>query len=230
MNFLELAQALHRESGASGSGPTAVTSQSAENERFVEWVKLEYRKIENRHPNWRWLRKSFTFSATASDDSYAYGDVTDVSAGAVISRFSHWWPDTFRIYVTASGVGTQARLIHWDWDDFREIYKIGTQNEGTPVHVSIDPANNIVLGPSPSAACTVTGDFQRSNQTLSADSDTPEMPAKFHDLIWLGALRRYAAFESAPEVWAEAKSQYSEMFRSLEQDQLPKIRFGAPLA
>jgi hypothetical protein len=67
-------------------------------------------------------------------------------------------------------------------------------------------------------------------QILTADADEPEMPEQYHDLIWLGALRRYAAFEAAPEVWAEAKSQHGELMRSLEQNQLPDIGWAAPLA
>jgi hypothetical protein len=176
------------------------------------------------------MRKSFSLQTVALDDTYAFSDCIDDDTSSAISRFSRFLPEGFKIYLTSSGVGTQGWLTYIVWDDFKQIFKIGTQNESYPSFVTFDPANNIVLGAKPDGIYTVTGDYQRSPQILSADSDVPEMPAQFHDLIWLGALRRYAAYESAPEVWGEAKAQYSELMRHLDANQLPEPRFAVPLA
>lgn len=228
--YLQLVQDLHREAGISGNAPTSVAAATGETLRLAKWISAEWVKIQNRHAYWRWMRKSFTLQTVASDDTYAYTDCTDDDTSSAISRFSRFLPDGFKIYLTASGVGTQGWLTYIGWDEFKQIFKIGTQTPSYPSFVTFSPANNIVLGAKPDGIYTVSGDYQRSPQILSLDSDTPEMPSQFHDLIWLGALRRYAAYESAPEVWGEAKSQYSDLMRQLEANQVPEPRFAAPLA
>lgn len=228
--YIQLVQDLHREAGISGSSPTTVVGATGETLRLANWIKAEWVKIQNRHPNWRWMRKTFTLQTVASDDTYSYSNCTDDATSSAITRFSRFLPDGFKIYKTASGVGTQGWLTNIVWDDFKQIFKIGTQVDSYPTFVSFDPDNNIVLGSKPDGIYTVTGDYQRSPQILSADADTPEMPSQFHDLIWLGALRRYAAYESAPEVYGEAQSQYSDLMKRLDANQLPEPRFAVPLA
>lgn len=228
--FIELVQTAHRESGASGTAPAGVAGQVGEANRFVNWVKLEWTKIQNRHPNWKWMRREFTVNTVALDDTYAYSDCTDVLTSVAISRFARWYPDEFKCYLASAGVGSEMWLSYAAWNNFKRVYRIGSQTAGAPAIVTVDPSNNIVLGPKPSGIYTVGGDYHASPQILTADADTPEMPTRFHDLIWMGALRRYAAYESAPEVWSEMKSQQSELMRSLEQDQLPEPNFAEPLA
>lgn len=228
--YIQLVQDLHREAGISGNPPTSVVGVNGETARLANWVKTEWVKIQNRHANWRWMRKSFTLQTVASDDTYSYSDCTDDLTSSAITRFSRFLPDGFKIYLTSSGVGTQGWLTYVVWDDFKQIFKIGTQTPSYPSFVTFDPDNNIVLGAKPDGIYTVTGDYQRSPQILTADSDVPEMPSQFHDLIWLGALRRYAAYESAPEVYGDAQSQYSDLMKRLDANQLPEPRFAAPLA
>lgn len=230
MTFLELVQEAYRESGASGTEPSVVTGLTGEPNRFVNWVRLEWAKIQLRSPNWKWMRRSFTLPTVASTDAYAFSACTDTTTAAAIARFGRWYENDFKIYLTSSGVGTEGWLTYEQWDTFKRVYKIGTQNEGFPSLISIDPARRLVFGPTPNAIYTVSGDYHLAPQTLAANGDEPEMPEQFHDLIWQGAVRRYAAFEGAPEVWAEMKDQHSTLMRSLEQDQLPPVNFGNPLA
>lgn len=236
--YLELTNDLARESGVSGSAAavSAVTGQSGQALRFVEWIARAWKDIQNRHPNWRWMRSTFTVDTTSGDDTYAGTDCTDSRLSAVISRFKGWWlfdnegcPNV-KIYLTSAGVSGERWLIPLPWSHFRAIYKIGTQNNGSPVHVTIDPQNNLVLGPKPDAIYTVSGEYQMSAQSLAANSDTPEMPADFHDLIYWFALEKYGKFSASPEAIAQAQRESSRLMRQLEQNQLPRIVLGAPLA
>lgn len=219
-----------RECGIGGSGPTSVVAQTGELARLVAWGTQGYQKIQNRHINkWRWLRSEFSLATVASDDEYAYTDATDSIASATISRFASWHTDNLRIYLTSAGVGTQGWLGFIEWDDFQQIYKIGTQNPSYPAHFSIDPRNNLRFGPKPDAVYTVIGDYQKSSQVLALDADTPEMPVRFHPLIVYETMKRYAAYHGAPEVWTQAREEYALMMRDLEVDQLPLPGFGPPL-
>lgn len=229
--FLQLAQAVAREVGASGSGgPTAVTGQTGELNRIVNWVADYWTELQAAKRQWRWMRSEFSLSTTSGDDNYSYGDCTDSIASATIARFSHWIPGTFRIYLTSAGVGTQHYLIDVSWDEFQRLWKTGSQTNGYPSMIAIDPRDKLRLGAVPDAAYTVIGDYQKSPQTLSANSDEPEMPAKYHRLIVYGAMEKYAGYQGAPEVWTRVKNEAKALKLALEADQLPAPGFGPPLA
>lgn len=235
--FLQLCQATSLECGVAGGDtvPSAVTNQTGELDRIVSWVKNAWVEIQNRNnSNWRWMRVGFTVNTVADDDSYAYTDCTDALTSIAIARFKRWRftdsHDPAKIYLTSSGVGTQTWLTYLDWDDFKAIYRIGTQNSGFPAHISIDPQNKLVLGPKPNGIYTVTGDFVRSAQVLAADATEPEMPSDFHNLIVYEAMQRYGYFESAPEVLSRGKELAGPLRRQLELDQLPMMRLRGPMA
>lgn len=234
--FLQLCDDASREMGVDSTGPTAVTNQTGEFLRIVNWVKNSYIELQNRYEYWRWMRKPFTVNTVASTDTYASTACTDTEAAAAISRFKRWWADDvdrpFTIYLQASGVSAQQRLIWVPYDYFKRVYKFGPQQSvtGPPIHVSVDDNNKIVLGPNPDAVYVVGGDFQRSAQILAADGDIPEMPANFHQLIVYMAMRKFAGYESAPEVMTRAVNEGNALMRQLEANQLPMIGMAAPLA
>ena len=233
MNFLEIGQKIRSQTGL-GSGPTTMVGQTGQLARVVEWADDSYTEIQNMHGGlWRWLRREFTLSTSASDSSYAFGDCTDVDAGTAITRFKSWrvhdYVDRPRIYLTSSGVATETYLTYLPWDSFKLIYKIGTEQTGFPAHISVDPQNNLRLGPTPNAVYTITGDFYRSAQTLSENTDTPEMPADYHMLIVYHAMEHYGYFSVAQEALARAERLGRRMLRSLEHNQLPQMTARGPM-
>lgn len=223
MNFLELCQAVRREAGISGSGPTAVTNQIGEMDRVVNWVKTAWNDIQTMRPNWMWMRATFIFNTTASDHDY-----TPAQAG-IASRFSAWSPTSFRIYKTSAGLSNQYHLPEISFDDFRRIYLTNTRVEGTPVCFAIAPDLSIVLGPFPDGIYTVEGEYWKAPQTLTANADTPEMPAQFHPLIVWKALEHYGYFESATEVIARAQKEMKFYRNRLQLNQLPDTAMAEPL-
>lgn len=237
MNYLQLAQRLRQEAGVPGTGPTAVTSQTGELLRLVDWVATAWRELQNKHINWRWMRRSFTFTTTTGQSEYASTAATDTTDAAAISRFARWISHddygcvTVSIYETATGVSAQRWLIYMPWDSFRGLYRFSAQTNGVPAHFSITPANKIAIGPAPNATgYTVAGDYQMGAQELSANGDTPDMPVRFHLLIVYEALKKYAAYDAAGEVYAVAKAESDSLMFRLESDQLPEIIAGASIA
>ena len=237
--FLQIAQSAAREMGIAGSTdaspvPTAVTSQTGELNKVVNWVIQSWTEIQNMHSNWKWMRRGFTVSATSGDDSYAFGDVTDDDASAVISRFGRWRyddpEDEAKCYLTASGTGVQYWLPYQKWAYFKAVYKIGTQTDAPPIIITIDPQDNLVLGPQPDDTYTVTGDFQRSAQVLAADGDIPECPKQFHDVIFWRAVLKYGLDESAPEMIGKWDMFGKPMLRDLRNNQLPDMVLQGPMA
>jgi hypothetical protein len=229
---------MRRECGIPGvtASPSTVTAQSGVLEKVVAWVADSWRDIQIRHNNWRWMRSGFTVNTVVDDDAYAYGDCTDTRSGSAIDRFRQWWMhdrlDPPKCYLTSGGVAGEYRLIWMPPEDFRRIYKFGIQQStnGQPIHITVDDDNKFLLGPKPNSVYTVSGRFQRGAQTLDDDSDVPDMPADFHDLIVYYGMERYAFNSVAPEVLSRAKLEASRLMRALEQDQLPPIRLGRALA
>jgi len=226
---------LRRECGMSGTGPAAVTGQTGDLERIVEWYAQAYTEIQNRHQDWLWLRSTFTVDTTASDDTYAYGDVTDSRLSALITRFRRWWlydVDGFpnvRSYLTSAGVSGEKYLLPLPWAAFRDLYKRGTQTNNAPVHITVDPQRNLILGPKPNGIYTVTGEYQMSAQILAADGDTPEMPSDYHQLIVYEAMKKYGGFNSAPDVSSRGITDGNKLLRQLESNQRPECGLAGPL-
>jgi hypothetical protein len=224
MNFLELAKRLRQEAGLSGTGPSAVTGQTGESKRIVDWISEAWNQIQLSRKNWLWMRGSFSFSTSADDEDY-----TPAEAG-IAARFSMWDPHTLSIYRTASGLGSELPLPYLDYNTFIRIYHVGPRVTGMPVCFTIGNDRRLLLGPKPDGDYTVSGEYWRSIQTLSADSDEPEMPAEYHMLIVFLALELYGLYDAAPEVIANAKSRQRFYRRALENNQLPMIEGADPLA
>ncbi len=238
--FLQICQNVARECGVAGGAdaspkPTAVTSQSGELNRIVNWVADAYVEIQGSR-DWRWLRKKFTVDTVDGTDTYAFGDCTDVDDAAVISRFREWKLNDSRnppkIYLTTTGVGGQVLLTYSPWDNFEYLYKTGSLQSQTsqPVHITVNPKNEIVLGITPNDTYTLIGDYYKSAQILAADSDTPEMPSQYHSLIMYQAMEYYGLFESAPEIVTRARGGMRRLRNQLKHNQDQPYRLGGPLA
>ena len=234
MNFLQIAQRLRVESGLTSSisvSPTTVVAQAGELARIVNWAKDAYTDLQTSKTNWRWLRSRFTIPTVAGTDTYAYTAATDQISSSTISRFARWIPlaDTgephLTCYRTATGVSDEQMVYFMPWPDFRDEYKRRTQNNGRPLHFTIDPQNNLVFGPKPDAIYTVVGEYQKSAQTLALDADTPEMPSDYHMLIVWNALLDYAGYSAAPEAFTRAQVKAKPLKSGLEIDQLPDFHF-----
>lgn len=228
--FLDLCADLRQETTDSGTGPAAVTGQTGELARIVKWIKDSWTDLQQAREDWKWMRKSFTVNTTASDGDYLYSECTDTVTAVAIARWSRWYRDCFKIFLTSTGVGGETPLIWLDWEYFRRIYRYGTQTDGPPIHVSEDPTGAIVLGPIPDAIYTVSGDYQIGPQTLTDDGDIPEMPTRFHRLIVYEAMARYGGNRVAPEAMMRAVSEGGALRVALELNQLPEMGYGDALA
>lgn len=228
--FLQLAQKLRMETTDSGTGPTTVVSQVGELGRMVQWIVDAWTELQQDRDDWLWMRKSFTVNTVAADGAYVYTDCTDTVSGMAIARFARWYQRSFKAYLSADGVGSEYPLIWLEWNRFRRIYRYGTQTDGQPTHVSMDPTQAFVLGPKPDAVYVISGDYQLGPQTLAANGDIPEMPTRFHNLIVYEAMIRYGFNRVAPEALQLAQTEGARLRDALERGQLPAITFGGPLA
>lgn len=236
MNFLALCQRARQEMGISGTGPTAVTAQTGEMKRVVDWVAQAYTEICAKHTNWKFLRSSFSVNTVAGTEAYLPTDCTDsVLAAAIgsatVGDFARWIDDTFRIYKQSEGAGTRQYFWPVPYSWFRDRYQLIVPSNNKPFQWSIRPRDNaLLMGPKPDAVYVVEGDYYRVAPPLAADNDTPLFPTRFHlAVVWL-ATQKYAGYEEGGGVYAHATAEYKKLYGPLQTDQLPSIDLAPPLA
>lgn len=225
MNFLQLCQRTREKCGISGSGPAAVTGQSGEMLRVINWVNEAWMEIQNSRTNWMWMRGEFTFNTVAAQQAY-----TPTEAG-VASTHSHWWMDTLRIYRADVGVNDEQHLHQTDYANFRDVYQFSARMNGRPTAVAMRPWDQaLLLGPVPERIYTVVGEYQKKATEMVANADVPSLPSQYHMLIVYEAMTKYAAYEAAPEVMAGVQTSYDEIKAALYGNQQPGFSLGGPLA
>jgi hypothetical protein len=222
MNFVDLVENLRVECGVSGSPIITVQSLSGELLRLKNWISDSWSAIQLKHQDWHFLRSNFSFVTTAGKQSY-----TPTEAGVptldVHNQASVW------MYSNALGLSDQMPLGRMEWEHFRTMYLRGVQNPMRPICFSINPDKSLWLGSVPDGAYTITGECWLEPVKLSADLDTPAMPAKFHKLIVLEAMKRYAGYEAANEVMARAITEGKPLWSDLEIQQLPQVTVAGGL-
>lgn len=222
MNLLELVNRTVMESGVTGTSFSNTTVQGATGEllRFTTWVNQAWQDLQNEHDgNWNWMRDEFSFNTVAQQAEYPYA-----SAPLSLTNFGSWDKDTFRIYSTS--IGSEMYLEHLEYRYFRDQFLIGSlrTSYSYPSRFTISPSQSIILGLPPNdTSYVISGQYQTSPSALSADTDTPEMPARFHMIIvWL-ALIRGGWYENAPEMLALGTKEYKKLTAALVKNQLPAV-------
>lgn len=231
MNKLALVRRLARECRmtASSTVPSTTISQTGNLLDAVTWLDDAWNELQLSN-YWQWMRSRFTLNTVASDHTYAYGDCNDETTGTPITRFREWLVndpiDPVTIYLQSSGVGTQGYVWYMPWELFRMNYRIGTVIESVPCHITVDPQQNIVLGPTPNDIYVVAGGYWKSPQEMTLDADIPELPTYYHLLLVYQAMMKYAGSESAAEIMARALREGGPLRNQLQHDQGRRMRFA----
>lgn len=230
--YLQLSQKVARDSGTvSGTAPSAVTSQTGWLLKIVNWVADAWQDIQNAHDNWLWMMGEFSKTTTSGTARYT-------AAGWNISPFADWIVDnpvtgefTTSLYLTSTGVSDEGAIRLISFARWMSKYGRGTQTNGRPTEYAISPALEFCLGPIPDNTYTVKGRYRKGNSVLAANADTPEMPARFHDLVARRALELLSGHDESPIAFADSKVKKDSMFYALERDQIQKFNTDSgPLA
>lgn len=230
MNYLQLCQRMVQKSGIAGSGPTSVTGQTGELARVVNWISEAWLNIQEERNDWQWMRRSVSFSTIAQQGSYtpAQCGITDLARWAMDTNYC-----TFRSYVTAQTTRSEIFLSYMPYETFRDTYLYGAMRTSysRPVAITVAPDKSIVLGLAPNdTSYTITGDYFRTPTSLTANSDTPEMPERFHLLIIYRAMMYYADYEQDAYLRQTSEAEYNKMLRRMTNEQLPEFTGGPCLA
>ncbi len=207
MDYLTLCQTARLRAGMSGSGPAQVTGNTGEMARLVDWVRQAWLDLQGTRTDWGPLWRQLSKAATPGEPS--------VSAPADLG---HVLPERFRY--------DGAPLRWYAWRDF-PAHEV---EDGTPVAITRRPDGALMLWPAPEAAGTLTGEYYATPQALTNGTDVPWLPEHLQDGIVYQALMYYAAYEDAPELYQDAGAKVQQYLQRMNNELLPPIEMGGPLA
>lgn len=204
MTFLELCQRLREKAGIPGAGPSDVVAQSGELGVLVNLIAQAWLDIQNLHTTWHFLWTSG-------------GEITVVPGGGPYNVAN------FKKFATRPVIDGTDWLTERDYYDYKAQYDVSTVTTGRPTYIMVQPDRKIIFETNPGQNHTVTFDYFRTPQELTAAADVPLAPARHHmAIVWL-ALLRYAEGEEAGNLVQTAQLEYRKALASLQMDQLPKV-------
>lgn len=223
MNFLELCRTFREEAAMSGTGPTSVLNQTGQMKQVVDWINRAYQHIQNDQIHWSFMRRPFSFDTIAGEQIY--------TADAIgLTDFGEWAMNKFRI--TPDNSSSEQYMIPVTWDYFDNAFRIGTTrtSQGYPVYVAQQPDMALTFWPIPSDVFTVYGEYFIKAQQMSANTDEPIFPARFHMAIVWKALMYYANYYAADERYVFAENEYRKLMHEMKRSQLPLATLGETMA
>lgn len=233
--LLQIVNDARSEAGlASADLGTLQGALSLEDARFVRWAQREYTRMCAKHRDWQFLRQSFDIGPlTAAVSQYTPAQVGALGTPTfTAAQFKDWIKPSFRIY-SASNYGDEMLAAFMPWDQFRNVYLYANMRNTTsrPVAFAIGPDKSLWFGIIPDGTgWHVNGELYLNPTSLSLDTDRPQWPVQFDDLLTFLVLRAYGVFMAAPEVVQRANQEIGPLYAQLCMDQLPMITSGPPLA
>ena len=207
-SYLTLAQKLRQEVGVSGTGPSAVTSQTGMLAKIVNWVADANDDICSKWLDWGFLHTEHTVNTIVGTKDYS-----------VPSDFGIWDQDSFYLDRTASTYKKLMPMDYWYW---RDALRNGSKTNAKPDYVIIKPNKAIILEAPPDAIYSLTADYYKTETRLSGNTATSSIPTKFDRIIICRAKIYYAEHENAPEVMENALNEYNDLLNKLESLYLPE--------
>lgn len=222
-SFLTLCSRLASRSGAVGTAPSSVTGQTGRQAKCVDWVMHAWELIQSYHADWGFLQDEWSGELIAGTPAYS-------STTFNLERFGCWKGDRpgnsgiYRpttLYDPAIGVSDEGALSEISFEAWRESYDRGSQTNNRPTCYCLAPDQTIRFGPIPNKTYNVRGEFRKAPQTLAVNSDEPDMPSAYHDIIVDKAIILMSEHDEAPGGLAAAIRGHAEKLNAMRRDLLP---------
>jgi len=185
-------------------------TSSADITRVKDWINQAYMQVA---VETRYFQTSGTATLTAGQASYSL----DPNLLTVTL-----------ITVTQSGGTAWYPLKEAQLDEILSFQAVST-GTGPARRYCVDPANTLILWPTPAAADTITFYYSYLPTPLSANGDTPQMPEPFaSNVLEFGAAIKAAEFKRDLMMLGDFQQQYAtwlagfQRFANRKQGQYPE--------
>lgn len=206
--YLELVQDLHREVGAAGVAPTAVTNLTGEADRLAKWIREADIYVQVLWVNWRFLWKQWTTANVTTAATVLLAAPTDLN---------FWDFKTFKIIEPGETDENPFSVI--EYDKIKGL--ILDTSQTIPSRAIVMPNNDLNFEPIPDGIYTILADYYVKPTPLAADADVSLIPEEFHQVISGRAQILYGNYENAPEQKDQGNEIYTEQLARLENKELP---------
>ena len=209
MNYLALCDKLLKETGLSDQGVASVVGQTGLNRKAVDWINRAWTEIQNLN-DWSFLWQTESFSTVNGQQNY-----DPVSNLALSPALNKWVTGSVRI--TDSGQTGYLTYVPW------ATWSRTTFSSGKPTSFTIRPDNKLSFNTLPDAVYTISFDYYRTPQQLSANTDELLLPEQFQDAVLYKAILFVAAEQDAPELYQDAQAQLNIRLSAMGVTELPTI-------
>lgn len=202
---------------------STVLNQTGGVGRIVEYVKEAWLEIQASRRDWNFMWDEFSESLTAGSTDY---DLNAAINGGEIQI------GTGPFLLVKNSDTTQRRIIllH-DKSYFDDLYArtIGIATASFPTAMTTLPDGETIRFNVPlDVNYTLSGPYYLAAQVFAADADVPtNLPVRYHGAIFYRALKKWAEFEEAGEIFNTANASDQMWQTVMVNDLAPKVLVGA---
>jgi len=208
MDFLALCQRTVLESGISETGPSSVTGQTSDLLRIVNWVNDAWFELQASRNQWKWMLKS-----------------TEVPV--VIGKHKYQLPSDVKNTLSDTLCLNGQRLYELPIPAHNCNDNLPTSR---PTGYYLNYKDEIVLSSIPDQNYTLSFEYFCKPELLKENLSTPDMPEEYHMIIVWAALKEYAMYDEAPELYQKGENNFTKILTRLENNMLPSLQLAGPLA
>lgn len=221
MNFLELVRDLYKESGESFSGGATATNADSSAVSYdalvAGWIAAAWHDIQMANREWRWMWSEWNTASTTQD----------FTLPTPTGRLSAVRTVDFNAGITCEPTGSASDYTYLSWVPYEgNEYLFRHVTTGRPTYITQLPNNKLRLNTVPDQEYTFRGEGWLTPWTLTANTDEPDMPERFHKLIVWTALLDHARWEASPEQLQIAVDEKRRLFSRLLADQSSHPQIG----
>ena len=195
--FLQLVNDVERESGTISQAQrlSTVVNPIGRQEKIVNWTRQAWEMIQRDRADWTFRRAQFTGDMVIGQTAYTASELGITDFSGWLNKNPHFHP--FTLYDNAIGRGNETRLRSVSFEQWHDAYGIGVANSLRPNVIAVGWDRSLNVGPPPDKAYKLRGWYQRSIQSLVADSDVPFIDPDYHQAIVWRALMLLAEDDEA---------------------------------
>lgn len=245
MTYLQLCQFVHRyiRSGNAvpGSQPTAIPTPTNTQDQMVYdiiyAVPRAWEWVQNEHSSWGFMRKQGIIATTVGNRTLTLAQI-QVQVPDYYGFIPFWATTNFPYFLMFDIVQQQDYIYPFiEYQEWRGFWDRNPRPaNGFPNRMTEWPDKTLEFDPAPVAGPSgfpyrIKCDYRVQNQVLAAATDTPFLPAEFHDLIgWVAIKMLCETRTNNALLYQTAQQEISSYMNKLKARYLPQIQVDTTYA